>query len=343
MNKILTLLLFPLIGPGAVQAQPDTTAKLVEYRRLWNHAPHSAFTDLTRFRGKWYCAFREGSGHVSPDGTIQILWTDNGHWWEPAARLKMDGLDLRDPKISVTPDGKHLFVVAAAAKREGGAAATMTQTIIARSTDGWDWEKVSVIGAPNYWLWRVSWHKDTAYGVAYAVGPQVTASGDHHSMLFSSRDGSEFEVAIPDFQSSRSPRPTEATLRFDKAGNMICLHRRDGGDKPSALLGFSQPPYQEWEWKDLGVFFGGPNFIQIPSGKWIACGRMKNVGPEKETKTVVCEVELDAGELTPLLILPSGGDSSYPGLHWHDGLLWITYHSSHEGKTSIYLAKARIN
>jgi len=38
------------------------------------------------------------------------------------------------------------------------------------------------------------------------------------------------------------------------------------------------------------------------------------------------------------LKLPSGGDCSYPGLAWQAGLLRVSYYSSHEGKTSIYLA-----
>ncbi|MCF6285976.1 MAG: exo-alpha-sialidase, partial [Candidatus Hydrogenedentes bacterium] len=41
----------------------------------------------------------------------------------------------------------------------------------------------------------------------------------------------------------------------------------------------------------------------------------------------------------PVLTLPSGGDTSYPGFVWHDDVLWMTYYSSHEEKTSIYLAK----
>ena len=44
----------------------------------------------------------------------------------------------------------------------------------------------------------------------------------------------------------------------------------------------------------------------------------------------------------PVLTLPSGGDCSYPGMVWHDGLLWISYYSSHEGQTNIYLARIRI-
>jgi len=49
----------------------------------------------------------------------------------------------------------------------------------------------------------------------------------------------------------------------------------------------------------------------------------------------------DAGTLNEALKLPSGGDTSYAGLVWHEGLLWISYYSSHEGKTSIYLAKVK--
>ena len=45
----------------------------------------------------------------------------------------------------------------------------------------------------------------------------------------------------------------------------------------------------------------------------------------------------------PVLRLPSGGDCSYPGMVVYDGLLWMSYYSSHEGKTSIYLARIRCN
>jgi hypothetical protein len=44
----------------------------------------------------------------------------------------------------------------------------------------------------------------------------------------------------------------------------------------------------------------------------------------------------------PALQLPSGGDTSYPGMVWHEGILWMSYYSSHEGKTSIYLARIRL-
>ena len=44
----------------------------------------------------------------------------------------------------------------------------------------------------------------------------------------------------------------------------------------------------------------------------------------------------------PIFSLPSGGDNSYAGMVWHDDLLWMSYYSSHEEKTSIYLAKLKL-
>ncbi len=43
------------------------------------------------------------------------------------------------------------------------------------------------------------------------------------------------------------------------------------------------------------------------------------------------------------LKLPSGGDTSYAGLVLHNGLLWVSYYSSHEEKTAIYLAKVKLD
>lgn len=38
------------------------------------------------------------------------------------------------------------------------------------------------------------------------------------------------------------------------------------------------------------------------------------------------------------LVLPSAGDTSYPGLVRSGGELLVSYYSSHEGRTAVYLA-----
>jgi hypothetical protein len=59
-------------------------------------------------------------------------------------------------------------------------------------------------------------------------------------------------------------------------------------------------------------------------------------------RTSLSWIDPTAGTMTECLELPSGGDTSYAGLVFQGGLLWISYYSSHEGKTCIYLAKVML-
>jgi hypothetical protein len=78
--------------------------------------------------------------------------------------------------------------------------------------------------------------------------------------------------------------------------------------------------------------------IQLPDERILAVTRLYNDG----TRTSLSWLDVANGKLTEVLKLPSGGDTSYAGLVLHDGLLWISYYSSHEGQTSIYLARVKI-
>jgi hypothetical protein len=105
------------------------------------------------------------------------------------------------------------------------------------------------------------------------------------------------------------------------------------------VFGTSRLPYKEWTWADLGMHVGGPNFIPLPCGRWIAAGRFFD---DKKPSTKLAWLDVDKKTIEPILELPSGGDTSYPGLVWHDGKLWVSYYSSHEGKAQIYLAKIQV-
>jgi len=130
--------------------------------------------------------------------------------------------------------------------------------------------------------------------------------------------------------------PNETTLRFLSDGELIALVRREGGST-FGWIGRSQAPYRDWSWKETTHRLGGPNFMRLPDGTLWGAGRSYPGG----AKTVLAKMTRDGG-YEPVLKLPSGGDTSYPGLAWHDGLLWMSYYSSHEGKTSIYLAKIKV-
>jgi hypothetical protein len=298
-------------------------AELLDVRRIWDQSPHNAFTDLVRFRDRWYCTFREGQTHVSADGALRIITSPDGIKWTSAALLTSPAADLRDPKLSITPTGKLMLNAVAAG------ADAKHQTMAWFSPDGYKWSAPRAIGDPNFWLWRVSWHRGQAYAVGYktAGGPGVR--------LYQSPDGMKFKTLVANFFDRGEPN--ESSLVFLPDDTAFCLLRRDG-NPGSAQLGSARPPYVEWTWKDLGIKLGGPRLIQLPDGRLVAAGRLH----EGKVRTGLCWLDSEAGRLTEFLALPSGGDTSYPGLVFHDGLLWVSYYSSHEGRTSIYLAQLKL-
>ena len=72
--------------------------KLIEVCKIWDKAQHNVFTDLVRFKGQWFCVFREGKIHVSPDGAIRVITSKDGEDWRSTALLTSNDSDLRDAK-----------------------------------------------------------------------------------------------------------------------------------------------------------------------------------------------------------------------------------------------------
>ena len=308
----------------AEEAGPE----LVSLKRIWDKGAHNAFTDLIRFEGKWYCSFREAVGHVKGDGRLRVIVSKDGETWESATLLAEDGIDLRDPKLSVTPDGRLMVTAGGSVYREGKLVGR--QPRVAFSKDGREWTAPRRVLAEGEWLWRVTWHEGRAYGVVYR-GP-VDNAAEWTIELVAGNDGVDYDrIAVLEVPG----RANETTLRFLADGGLMALVRREG-DNTLGWVGTSREPYTAWTWNEIAHRLGGPNFIQLPDGCLWAGSRSYPGG----AKTVLARLTRDSFD--PVLTLPSGGDCSYPGLVWHEGMLWMSYYSSHEDKTSVYLAKIRL-
>ncbi len=317
------LLLFPWVAFGQ-------SPSVVSVQKIWDQGPHNAFTDLLRFRDEWFCAFRESEAHVGGNGGLRVLVSADGDHWKSAALVTEPGVDLRDPKLSITPDGR-LMIVAGGSIYVGPAGSLSyqgRQSRVAFSRDGRRWTSPRKILAPGDWLWRVTWHQHRAYGVSYLDTSTAPRSG----ALYTSRDGLHY-TRVADLE---VPGVSEVTIRFLPDHTMVALARREI-DPRHGWIGTSPPPYTQWTWTEIPHRLGGPNFLVLPDGSLLAAGRSH--APPGPT-TVVARMTTKSYE--PVLTLPSGGDTSYPGLVFRDGLLWMSYYSSHEGKASIYLAKIRL-
>jgi hypothetical protein len=309
-----------------MQTESVTNVKLIDLRKIWDQAAHNAFTDLQLFRSRWFCVFREGEDHVSPLGKIRVLSSEDGVQWSSAALLEMQRTDLRDPKISIAPSGRLMLNAGAAFHAPSN---RKHHSYVWFSNDGFEWREPHEIGEPNCWLWRVTWHRNIAYSIGYTTVEPLTIK------LYASRDGIQYDLVADDLRTEDFPN--EATLAFQKDDTALCLLRREAGEA-SALLGISRPPYAKWEWKNLGLRIGGPNLLILPDGRIVAAIRRYH-GRVWTSLNFLDPVE---GRLREFLALPSGGDSSYAGLCWHEGSLWVSYYSSHELRTNIYLARVQI-
>ena len=165
------------------------------------------------------------------------------------------------------------------------------------------------------------------------MGYRTDRNRDKRIMRFyKSRDGKTFSPHISEVNVPNGVG--EDRILFLKDGSALCLLRHETGNK-MALLGTSQPAFTDWNWRELNLRIGGPNMIQLPDGRILAATRLY----EPQQRTSLSWIDTQNATMTETLKLPSGGDTSYPGMVRHDGQLWVSYYSSHEGKAAIYLAR----
>lgn len=314
------------------QTVPAEQRAVISVERIWDRAAHSAFTDLIYHNDKFYCAFREGSGHIPGlNGTVRIIVSEDGQNWRSAAHLAEPGVDLRDPKLSVTPDGRIMVVIGGSIY--AGRQFIRRDPLVSFSDHTGEYffptQKIDLpeeIATETDWLWRVDWRHGFGFGFVYQP-----AEDEWGLQLVKTRDGLTYDLVST---IALTNKPSESTLLFLPDQTMVALVRRDGTE-PNGYIGQSPPPYTDWSWTPLAGRLGGPQFIQLPDGR-LLCATRDYTGEER--KTILAFVTLDGG-FEKAVTLPSGGDTSYAGMVLKDNILYVSYYAGHEDKTAIYLAK----
>ena len=301
--------------------------------RIWNAGPHNAFTDLIEYNGKYYCAFREAGAHVpsnsDQDGKIRILVSTDGAVWETAALIARTGYDLRDPKLSVTPLGRIMVSIHGSVYNNGQYMSATEFVAFSEDNEATSFTDLQVItlnaSEGRGWLWRVTWNYKTGngYGVTYTGG---------NVYLFTTTNGILYTLVtrlnVP------AGSHNESTVEILENGQMRIIVRNESGN---GYIGYSGQDFTDWTWFDLGIRLGGPDIMTLPNGETIIGTRSF-----RENRTYTSLYGLDRNyKAVHLLEFPSGGDTSYTGLLVVKNELWVSFYSSHEGKSSIYFAKVR--
>ncbi|MBQ2173108.1 MAG: hypothetical protein II454_07940 [Bacteroidales bacterium] len=334
-------LLLSAVLPGFSQTRADESACKEEIRvkRIWDR-DYSAFPSIVRYGGALYVSFREGVSHIFDEngiaaGKTRILRSTDGEHWESVALLEKEGYDLRDPKLSVTADGRLMVIQGGSVYIDKKLERRIPQ--VSFSADGLSFSAPQPVDYPDSgpfaWFWRVTWHEGIGYTVNYGE------ADENKLELLKTTDGLHFEkitnIALDGF-------PNETTVRFLQDGRMVLLIRREKEDR-RAYLGVSEPPYTNWQLKPLPFQIGGPELAVLPDGSLLIGGRayLEN----GVTKTCLWKENAD-GDVELWKTLPSGGDNSYPGFLIENGELKVVYYSSHEltrpdgrPRAGIYLAR----
>ncbi len=293
----------------------STRAELRSLETIWtvqdSGKPHNAFTDMIRFKDQWYIGFREALKHhggLDGMGALRVLRSSDSEEWTTAGYFVLEEGDLRDAKLSITAKGELMLNTAIQVYRPDP---VKHKNFVWFSQDGVSWSKAVQIGEPDIWIWSVNWYEGVAYGVGY---PTVS---DAETRLYKSVDGRDWEILVPAFYPGNE---TSIAFKFD--GTAVCYIR--GGK----AIGQAKIPYTNWTWRPT-IDVGGPDLIQLTDGRFILGGRESDWGTMK-----LFEIDPDTGVTTHLIDLPAQGDSSYPGLVYHDDMLWCSYYSSSNDATA---------
>jgi len=321
-----------------VEIQGESHMRLIGVRRLVEDGNHNAFTDLTRFKDQYYLTFRScPDGHmIFPSSSIIIMRSLDGRDWERVHQFNVEGRDVRDPHFLNT--GEKLFVYSGAWPVTQGDSRAKDyadlRSYFCYSLDGTDWSgTIEIEGGKGYYCWRTARFEDTYYlcGKRYweSLGFDLSRDPDgRQSVLLESRDAVHWREAALFLDKFGD----ETAFAFDSSGNLTAIVRTVG--RRGAYLCRSQPPYNHWRRVELANNIGGPLLVEI-NDRYLVGGRLAT---DEGPRTTLFWLEGD--ELQPCLTLPSGGDNSYPGfVELKPGKGLLSYYSTHEGQTNVYLAE----
>lgn len=347
---VLTLILMgQTIDVSRVSAAGTPNVAVSNIRRVFYNGEHNAFTDLVRFKERYYLAFRScPDGHmVHPTSSIIILVSDDLQSWEQVHRFSVNLRDTRDPHFLVFKD--RLFVYTGT-WYSGRTTLPRSEYDLnkhlgyaAWTDDGSDWQSpIMLEGTFGHYIWKAN----TFGGKAFLCGRRkhefdIRPRGEGpavESAMLESDDGLIWRTRTL-FQEVNGD---ETAFQFEPDGSILAIVRR-GSSKAQLLR--SKPPYTDWDRRDLDRYIGGPLLTRW-GNRWVVGGRRSVSG--RGPKTSMCWLVGD--NLHEFAELPSAGDNSYPGfLELSQTKAVMSWYSSHEKEdsgrsiTAIYMADLTIS
>lgn len=288
---------------------------------------HNGFLDMFYWKGNFYLAYRSATNHTDLDSRLVVLRSADARNWEEIANLTGDGEDLRDPKFADIGGRLFLYIL----KNRGPLALPYT-TVFSVSSNGTEWSLLQSIEPAD---WVFSRPKTNDQKIWY-----VPATSRYHNrtLLLKTMNGLNWE---PVAQMYAGALHGEVAITFLPDGTMLSTVRVEGGVSPfgspsaSTELGISLAPYTDWSYtRSLTTRLDGPRLFEhegtvYAAGRYepdVVPGSLNRGGYFNKKRTAIFVVK--DSELIHLTDLPSGGDTSYPGVVRLKDQLYIAYYTS---------------
>jgi len=320
-----------LVGLGLLAllvgvASPAAPAELVRPTRVakvFGDGRHNMCPSLERWKDAYWLAFRNGTNHRSPDGNLIVLKSSDGDSWQKVAQFD-EGPDDRDPQWLATKDRLFLFDPVFNADKTG-------RTVVKSTDDGRRWSPAKQVYTSQYVLWRPVEFDGRFYAAAYKWG---TPAAQRHADLITSTDG-EGWTAVSTIRAGQGE--SEPTVHFFLDGSAIVFLRDVSLDQGVVLT--SERPYRQWSKGVEKPYMAGTSAYTFRGVHYFMSRTVKKNGQGGlDSSTTIFTFDA-AGNLTPYCVLPASGDCAYATAVEVGSEMLVAYYSSHEGPTSIYLAR----
>ena len=284
------------------------TLQVESVRKAYNDGNHNAFTDLCRYRDRYYLTFRNcPDGHMLfTTSRILVLESDDTRTWREVCAFNVPERDVRDPHFMVFRDRLYVLSGTWLVDPTDWHSTDLNdhQGYAAWTEDGTSWQGPAPLdGTHGYYIWRAGARGDTAYLIGRCV-----------------RDWPGCRIA----RRCATPKPAAQERRRGALGTRrahpAAVWRRDrlqfepdgsSSHRPWRVSSAGQvppvPPYTEW--RRVARTQHRRADARALRRRYLVGGR-RTIDPAKP-RTVLYWLEDDA--LQEVAELPSGGDNSYPG------------------------------
>ncbi len=222
-------------------------------RRLTADDNHYMCTGARFFQGDLFVAYRQGDGHVCPQGKLIVQRSRDGGVVFDTVAVGRGAVDTRDAHLYVAENRLHLVGFESEGVKVSG-------TMWTENGVHWSpWTRYT--GADGWWLWHPEYFQGRHYGVGYRWDP-----GQEEAAWFESDDGLAWRYAGPVHKGA--DQPNEASFAFQPDGTVCMLLRREHRSK-RPLLVRARPPYRQWDTVELDIPLAGPTLWLVDGEIWI--------------------------------------------------------------------------